>query len=71
MPVIFGDRKKKMAAAFGKIEDGSIEVDSSDMDGLKALAEDVLQAVRDGSAERLAHAFKAMYAECENYEDED
>ena len=66
MAIIFGDHKKKAVPVAVSVHE------ESDGDGiLKALAESMINAIKDGDAQALAQVLKSVHMECEDYEEED
>lgn len=68
MPVIFADRKKIASVISGK-NDTSMKPEMETDDGMKvlqALSQDVLDAVKGGSASDLARALRSFFSQCES-----
>jgi hypothetical protein len=64
MPIIFGDRKKMAAMASGG---KPLEVETDDdMKILQALAQDIIDASKSGSASDLARALKSFFLQCDS-----
>jgi hypothetical protein len=66
--VIIPDKKKMATAIVAQMGSGGEEVAEADGDAHEALAEEIISAVKSGSAAALADALKAFYAECSEYE---
>jgi hypothetical protein len=71
MPTIFGDKRRIGAQGAGPVRVEHGEVKDDDMAVLRALADEVIQAVKSGSADKLANALKAIHHECQEYDEEE
>ena len=66
MPIIFAGAKKKPVPVAVDLQE-----EKEDVGALKALAGDIIEAVKSGEVDKLVSALKAFHLECDEYKDEE